>query len=424
MIIRGLAKAGSRGEGTLPGIANGGPMLRKWLLLLFSLTLAQPLWAQDDFELSYLLVRRSDGQVLAAQEPDKPRTPASTMKVITAAAALEQLGLEHRYRTVLRSLGEIQRGHLRADLGLLGDADPELTTAHFDELADALHAQGIRWIDGDLLIDEGPFAQPPYGNGWAWDDCGEDYQPEITGLAVNGGIVSTFPGFQAPWLTIQSGPESTVRMIPGREGVVVSGELPDHLAPPNSSLRSGETLLQALARKGIKLRGKLKYGLAEGRELAVHESRPLAEILRQALKVSDNLAMELIYRSSGEALPRALEGQRLRRADGCGLSRYNLISARQLTLVLLSEPGLSELLPTGGEGTLATRFLTGRAAGKVRAKTGTLGNVSALAGYLAPGTPQECVFAILINGHLDPTAERKAIEGALVETWASSILNL
>lgn len=399
-------------------------MMRTWLCLFFTLALTSPLWAQEDYELSYLLVRRCDGEILASQEPDKPRTPASTMKVVTAAAALEQLGPVHRYRTVLRSTAEVRRGHLRGHLSLVGDADPELTTAHFAELAEALHAQGIRWIDGDIIVDEGPFAKPPYGSGWAWDDSGEDYQPEVTGLAVDGGVITIPANFQAPWLRVEPGAETAVMLVPGREGVLVTGELPDRLAPPHSSLRAGETLQKALAERGIHLRGTVRLGPSAGRELAVHESRPLEEVLRQALKVSDNLAMELIYRSSDKALPKALEGQRLRRADGCGLSRYNLISARQLCLVLLSQPGLTPLLPSGGEGTLARRFVDGRAAGQIRAKTGTLGNVSALTGYLAPGTSNECVFAIMINGHLDSTAQRKAIEDSLVESWAADLLGL
>lgn len=161
-------------------------------------------------------------------------------------------------------------------------------------------------------------------------------------------------------------------------------------------------------------------GQLQGQELATHHSRRLREILGEALSVSDNRAMELIHRSCGQALPTVLEGQRLRRADGSGLSRYNLVSARQLVDVLLDQPKLSQLLPGGGEGTLSRRFLQGPAAGQVRAKTGTLGNVSGLAGYLFPGTPEECVFAILINGHVDSTTERKAIEDALVEGWAAA----
>jgi D-alanyl-D-alanine carboxypeptidase len=394
--------------------------LRLLFWIIPTVALSPPLWAQNDYELSYLLLRRASGQVLAAQEEDKLRTPASTMKVVTAAAALERLGPEHRYRTAAWSNGQVRKGRLAGDLALKGDADPELTQTNLAQLAGQVHALGIRRVDGDLVVDEGPYSDPPYGNGWAWDDAGEYYSPEVSGLAVDGGVVQTPLGFQAPWLIAvePDAKDPALRLIPGREGVVARGALPDHIAPPRSSERTGELFRAQLQRLGIKVRGTVKLGRAQGREIAVHQSRPLGLILLQALEVSDNLAMELIYRSSSLALPKALEKERLCRADGSGLSRYNLISARQLTTVLLDQPNLAELFPSGGRGTLSKRFLEGAAAGQVRAKTGTLSNVSALTGYLFPGTPDECVFAIMVNGHVDSTAQRKAIENDLVESWA------
>lgn len=391
--------------------------MRYLALLLVFLTLSAPLAAQQDFELSYLLVRRADGRVLDALESEKLRTPASTMKIVTAAAAWERLGPAHRYRTTLWTQAQMAR-RLQGDLALRGDADPELDQSALASLASQLHARGVRWVDGDLLVDEGPYADPPYGAGWAWDDAGESYSPEISGLAVDGGLVEVGPNLKAPWLTVRPAPGSAVRLIPGREGVEILGDPPDRVAPSRSALLTGELFVAKLRQQGIRIRGSVKVGTASGREVAEHESRPLSEILRQALVTSDNRAMELIDRSAGSNLPRVLEGQRLRRADGSGLSRYNLLSAQQLVSVLLDKPELCSLFPAGGEGTLVGRFLQGAAGGQVKAKTGTLGNVSGLAGYLFAGTPEECAFAILINGHVDSTAQRKAIENSLVEGWA------
>jgi D-alanyl-D-alanine carboxypeptidase/D-alanyl-D-alanine-endopeptidase (penicillin-binding protein 4) len=380
--------------------------------------LSVPLLAQPDYELSYLLVRSSDGRILAHQEEEKLRIPASTMKVLTAAAALQTLGPEHVYRTTVLAAVHPHRGRLRGDLYLKGDADPELTQQDLESLACQLHDLGLRRVQGDLVVDEGPYASPPYGAGWAWDDAGSEDSPEVTGLAVDEGMVATPPGFNAPWLSMQSGPDSAVLLVPGREGVLVQGELPERLAPPRSSLRTGQMFGEHLKRHGIRISGMVRLGASRGEELAAHQSRPLAEIMKRALAISDNLAMELVYRSCGAALPRCLQDERLRRVDGCGLSRYNLLSARQLVTVLRAEPRLRHLIPAGGEGTLKNRFLKGAAAAHVAAKTGTLSNVSALAGYLYPETPQECVFAIMINGHLGSTAARKGIEDGLVEGWA------
>ncbi len=385
-----------------------------WILWL----LVCPLWAQEDYELSYLLVRSDNGQVLAHQEEAKLRTPASTMKILTAAAALETLGSQHRYSTTVWAAGQPQRGRLRGDLNLKGEADPELTEAALQDLARQLHSQGLRRVQGDMVIDEGEFAWPPYGPGWAWDDTGEGYSPEVTGLALNGGVVTLTPDFQAPWLHREPSEQNSTYLIPGRAGAIVQGELPASLAPPCSSLRTGERFVEILKLHGIHLNGTVRAGKARGQILATHQSRTLQEILSQAMAASDNLAMELIHRSTGGVLPQTLEGRKLRKADGSGLSRYNLISATQLVEVLRSHPDLKPILPGPGEGTLKQRFLTGAAGGKIRAKTGTLGNVSGLAGYLFPETAEEMVFAILINGHLDSTTQRKSLENGLVESWA------
>lgn len=392
------------------------PPTMRTLNLLLCLLLASSAVAQESYELSYLLVRKSDGQNLAAQQSDQPRTPASTMKLITAAAALETLGPEHRYQTT------VHLSNLSGNLSLKGEADPELTQATLDELAALVKESGLRRVEGDLLVDEGPFAFPPYGEGWAWDDAGASYSPEVTGLAVDGGVVEVPAG--APWLHPVPGEGDSAVLIPGREGVAVQGAPPQSLAAPDSALHAGALFKEALRKHGIEVQGQVRRGSAEGQEIAVHQSRTLEQILHQALVDSDNLAMELVGRSSGSALPSELKEQPLRRADGSGLSRYNLISARQLVKTLLAHPELVNLVPGPGEGTLKKRFLDGPAKGKVRAKTGTLGNVSSLAGYLFPGTPNECVFAIMINGHLGSTAERKEIENRLVQEWAERYADL
>lgn len=376
-----------------------------------------PLWATDDFELSYLLVRSANGAVLAAQEEGKLRTPASAMKVVTAAAALEQLGPEHRYRTTVGITTKLDKTRVYGDLYLQGEADPELTRDALAELAGQLHALGLRRVIGDLVVDEGPFATPVYGSGWAWDDTGSPYSPEITGLAVDGGVVVVGSEEPLRGVEVVAGEESSLHLIPGRAGILIRGTMPQRLAPPYSALRTGELFRRQLQQRGIIVTGAVRLGKAEGTELAVHASRPLKEILQRALWVSDNLAMELIARSSAAGLPQSLQEAALRRADGSGLSRYNLLSARQLTTVLLASPELKALLPGPGEGTLRHRFSDLAVAGQLKAKTGTLGNISALTGYLYPGQPQECVFAILINGHLGSGSERKAIEDALVMRW-------
>ena len=378
-----------------------------------------PAVAEPAYEISYLLVRSADGAVLSEHQPDKLRTPASSLKVVTAAAALEGLGPEREFLTTLVSDGSLERGRLKGDLGLKGEADPELTSAALLDLVNQLASRGVRVIEGDLVVDSGPYSFPVYGPGWAWDDAGQDYSPEITGLSVDGGLMKLKSGELPSWVSQTD--RSGVRLIPGREGVEVGPELPGEVAVPRVALRTGQTLAVLLEERGVRLRGKVRVGTARGEALATYRSRKLRQILKRALEVSDNLAMELIFRASQKQRPTALQEEELRIVDGSGLSRYNLISARQLVKVLNENPSLKPLMVRPGEGTLKSRFRDGWAADNLVAKTGSMSNVSALTGYLFPDSDKECVFAILINGHVGSTQDRKELEDRLVEEWARSI---
>lgn len=388
------------------------------LVLLF-LFLCSSAWAQD-YELSYLLVRASDGKSLHSLDESKLRVPASALKIVTAAAALEQLGAEHRFHTRVLSNEPVSSGTVDR-LALQGEADPELDSQALQSLVDQLWTRGLRKVSGDLLIDPGPYSFPPYGSGWAWDDAGTSYSPEISGLNLNGGVW--------PWSALSSNTRIVVKeelpkgywLVPGRSGIVTGKEHPTQVSPPESALRTGQEFLRLLRLKGIRVEGRVRKGPPLSLSLADQRSRPLRSLLKSALGRSDNLALELLYRAGGQKPPSCLAEESFRQADGSGLSRYNLISCRQLVEVLRTHPELRDLLPVPGEGTLGKRFLGSLARQHVAAKTGTLSNTSALTGYLFPGTEKECYFAILINGHIDSTSKRKKIEDDLVERWVLEI---
>lgn len=388
------------------------------LLFLTGIGIAQ------DFELSYSLVRVRDGAILDSSQAEVPRTPASTLKVVTAVASKEVLGLEHRFFTEVRTDAKLRRGRLYGDLILSGSADPELNTDVWEQMATALLETGVRSVRGDLIVDPGPYAEPLYGSGWAWDDTGSWYSPEITGLSVNSGLMELDPGELPTWVN-HSSPDSkssSASMTPGYPGVNVVGKIPGKVAAVRAPLRAGELFRRALASRGIRIRGAIIVKRVEGGRILVrHQSRTLKEILTRALAKSDNLAMELMWRAADLHKPQCMKQQKFRQTDGSGLSRYNLITASQFTNLLLTEPWLKEVLPSAGEGTLKKRFRSYHGKPVLLAKTGSMSNVSGLVGYLFPGTERECVFSILINSHLGTYAERKALEDSLVESWVKML---
>ncbi|HXE73938.1 MAG TPA: D-alanyl-D-alanine carboxypeptidase/D-alanyl-D-alanine-endopeptidase [Candidatus Nitrosotenuis sp.] len=443
---------------------GSGGLQRRVLILALALALLRaPLVAgagepdpwQDVWrgaQVGILAVRSADGQVLLEEGADLLLTPASSLKVVTAAAALRHLGPQARLATVVRALGPPDAsGVVWGDLVLEGGGDATLTRADLARLADQLRAAGVRRVEGRLGVDGSVLAGPPLGPGWAWDDATCDFSAEVRGLTVDHGLalvrVAPGPLGQAPLLedlssqgflqvhnrarTVPADRPATWDFIrlPGTEGTALTGEVPAQ-APPqevalalvDADLFAGHLLRQHLARRGIAT-GPVVRLPARGEPLARHLSPPLEEVLRSALATSDNLVMECLYR----LLPEPLAGLPLtpescRVVDGSGLSRYNRISARQLVEVLRATPDLRRLLPlAGSEGTMRGRLQGTAAAASVRAKTGSMSNVSSLCGYLFPGEPDEVVFAIIANGFLASPSESRRAEDRLVEALARQV---
>lgn len=395
-----------------------------------------------------VLALRLDGQVLLERDADLRLVPASGLKVVTAAGALRALGAEHRFRTSLLADGPLRGPVLEGDLVLQGGGDPTLSAGDLQALAGGAAACGLRRVRGRLVADPGP-PSPPFGPGWAWEDVPAGFSAEVSGLTVDRGrfdlllrpgsvgeppLVAGPPaldclGLQNQARTVAAGQPSTWELLrlPGRPGTLLVGDIPADEAPeptsvsvPDPALCAGRAALAALRQRGIGVEGPVVVGRGRGTLLASHDSEPLPGILEDALAESDNLVMEVLFRaapgaSAGLDLPEASA----RIVDGSGLSRYNLLTARAMVHVLATTPELVALLPRNGQGTLRGRLGDGAAAGRVRAKTGSMGGVSCLAGYLDPDQPERTVaFAVISNGFVAAGRDVKALEDALVQALA------
>ncbi len=309
--------------------------------------------------------------------------PASTTKLLTAAAALEALGPESRFSTRVVVAG--------SRIVLVGGGDPYLasTTARAKDryparavltrlatrTAAALKARGI--TEAGLLFDDSLFTGPAVNPRWPANYRPDDVVPPITAL----------------WVDQGEGPD-------GRYG-----------AAPSAA--AAETFAAALRTQGITVLGT-RRGTApvDAAEVAAVQSAPVREIVQQMLAVSDNNAAEVLARhvavatgrpasftGASTAIFEVLERLGMSTAgstvyDGSGLSRDNRLTADLLLDVLTASasPGMPRLrevitgLPVAGfTGSLQSRFDTGAAEGRgrVRAKTGTLTGVHGLAGVAA-----------------------------------------
>jgi D-alanyl-D-alanine carboxypeptidase/D-alanyl-D-alanine-endopeptidase (penicillin-binding protein 4) len=199
----------------------------------------------------------------------------------------------------------------------------------------------------------------------------------------------------------------------------------------------GTMFREVLARSGFVVTGCVRSGRVPGNavEIASHISAPLSWIIRKMNKSSDNFFAEMLLKALGAELVSppgsgekglgvvrqflaeiGIEPSQGVLADGSGVSRYNLLSASMLTRLLYAMYRRSDViaeyiasLPQGGvDGTLEERFVSSRAQGVLRAKTGTMTGVSALAGYVPASDGRILVFAILINNF---NADHEVIQG-------------
>lgn len=412
---------------------------------------------------------------LFAYNADRAFTPASSLKLFTAAAGLDCLGAGYRFFTRVVSSTAPANGNV-PDLYLVGGGDPGLTYDDLRELAAAVRRAGVRRVDGDVLGDATRYTDP-LGNGWTVDDLPWYYAAEVSALTLarNQVDVRVAPGpaIGAPatvtiapanrYLSIDSqvttvAPDGRTAVTfdrpPGGRAVVLRGAIArDHpaisegMAVPGVDTYAATVFADCLASEGISVGGQPGAGTAPAStvELASHPSEPLGTLLLRLLKNSDNLYAELLLReigvkTAGQGSPAGgLHGVRaflaeagiatdgLRIEDGSGLSRYNLVTPRAVAGVLRAmafgrerETFYAALPIAGVDGTLRRRMGGTAAERSVRAKTGFLSNNTALCGYVTTRAGDLVVAATFFNHFLCPTAEARALHDRFFVALAES----
>lgn len=339
-------------------------------------------------------------------------------------------------------------------------------TAVFQKWADLLLATGLRRIDGRIVGDARAFDDEELGAGWAWDDMAYDYSAPVSALQFNEDVAQVLlrPGtvVGAPasleltpaesglvvdnQVTTGPGDRASVslRRLPGSDRLVVAGSI-GRLMKEAKRLVSVDTpsayfaraLRQVLVSRGIEVTGPavdaraldVKPVLDGVAPLFVHQSPPLSEAARVLMKVSQNLYAETFLKTIGAVageggntgagqreVARVLQGwgippEEYILADGSGLSRYNYLTPNMLVTILQRiyrdprhrDPFIATL-PVGGQdgGTIEKRFKGSRAAGNVKAKTGSLANVRSLSGYVTSLDGEPLVFSMIANSFTLP----------------------
>lgn len=349
------------------------------------------------------LVVASDGRTIASRNPSGSYIPASTMKLLTASAALDVLGEETTFTTEVKADGKPADGVIRGSLYLVGGGDPLLFTdafdASFDEprairtslerLADAVVAAGVRRVEKGIVGDDRRFDDQRSVATWDPAYVQQGTVGPIGALLVDQG----FTKFDAPRVSTTS--------------------------PAAHAATRFTELLQA---RGITFGATSSIGPtpAKASAIASIESPPVRDIVAVMLTESDNTAAEVLLKHVGvkaegsgtlahgavaaraalEARGVTLEGVNM--ADGSGLSRNNRVTCVAITKALASHgpqsPLAAALARAGETGTLRDRMTGTPAVGRVRAKTGTLTDVSGLAGWVQQISGPPLLFVQLSNG--------------------------
>lgn len=339
----------------------------------------------------------STGKLLFSHKASTPYIPASTMKLLTTTAALSLLGPEHEFSTTVVRASEHR-------IVLVGGGDPYLATradsahpgrASLSALAKATAAD-LRRTDGkkvSLRYDASLFSGPAWNSHWS-----DTYADQVTPVS-------------ALWVD---------------EGRTAGGSPGPRVSDP--ALDAAETFAKALKKRGVTVTSVSAGGAPKSAaRVAQVRSAPLEQMVQQLLLASDNDAAEVLFRQVALASDRkgtSADGVRAVRArltklgvwdtaarinDGSGLARQTKVPANLLVDVLraAASPKHPELrgvltgLPVAGvEGSLRVRYGdddTSVGRGVVRAKTGTLSEVHALAGYLRTADGSQLAFAFVVN---------------------------
>ena len=394
----------------------------------------------------------SSTATLYSRDAQKYFIPASNVKLLTTAAALQKLGADFRIKTSVYS-GE------NGSLYVAGRGDPSITEAQLKSLAQQLKRRGVDRVN-ELIGDDSYFQGSAVNPNWEWEDAQAGYGAPINSLIFNQNAIElllspqalgqplkvTFaePKLANQWqiqnssVTVAQNESEFIEV--GREfdrpAIRVSGQLkvgaePEsaYVAVVNPANNFLQHFQQVLAAEGIPVKQALVASVSRNfnQELATVESPPLAELVRETNRESNNLYAEVLLRLLGKVTDKMPQQQEdtdeigLKElktaltqlgvnpnsyilADGSGLSRHNLISPEALVQTLrfmANSPAASiyrQSLPIAGEsGTLKNRLNSTPNRVILQAKTGTLSGVSALSGYIEVPDYEPLVFSIIVN---------------------------
>ncbi|RFU68947.1 D-alanyl-D-alanine carboxypeptidase/D-alanyl-D-alanine-endopeptidase [Peribacillus saganii] len=382
------------------------------------------------------------GEILYSNLGNTRLHPASNMKLITAAAALEKLGTDYQFTTEIWTDGTVTGGVLQGNLYLKGKGDPTLLRNDLDQFAKDIKAKGIHKIKGDLIADDSWYDDVRYSQDLNWSD-----EFNYTGAQVSALTLSPNEDYDAGTVIVEASPaakigeSAQVKLIPttdyvaivnktetvgenepkrisvtrehGTNKIIVEGTIPLNGSKSRSWIAVWEPagyvldiFNRSLQQNGVKLIGKSdkKMGVTPQNAtfLTLKKSMPLKELLIPFMKLSNNGHAETLTKEMGKAVygegswdkglqvleewlaDSGLNSSTIVLRDGSGMSHKTLIPANELTELLYSLqdkswfPSFEDSLPVAG---ITDRLVGGTLRSRMTHQS-TKGNVKAKTGSL------------------------------------------
>ncbi|WP_312469388.1 D-alanyl-D-alanine carboxypeptidase/D-alanyl-D-alanine-endopeptidase [Neobacillus sp.] len=421
-------------------------------------------------------------EVLYARSPQSLLTPGASVKLLTTASALDNLGQNYRFKTELYTTGTITNGILNGDIIVKGYGDPTLATDStrqvlggptIEGIAQDLKNAGIHLMKGNIIVDSQFFSEDVYAPGWTWDNESEPAQPQITALSVNHGTVRLQyePGKIGKNINVTMEPSVNeikivntavtgdanskntlaIKRIRGENTIEISGTLPagtekgfKDVSIEAPHLYMGYVLKNKLKETGVNVSPHSQVVSAskpaDAKLVNTYESTTLSEIVSYMNHHNDNFTAEMIIRSLGalinssgtfddgietvHTMMNRVISSPFDMMDGSGWTKYTQISAAQVASLLAAEtqkpifPVFYDSLANAGDD---GSLKTGLGNISSPLLTGILENredIPGLSGYIKTKDGDLLAFSLLLNGYSQTQSKQ------LVKNFAQKLVDM
>lgn len=388
------------------------------------------------------------GKTAFELNPKSPMTPASIQKIITLLPSLDTLGTDYEFKT---QLYKNKDKNLYIKLG----ADPYLTTKDLKNILKTLNSYKI-YSPKAIYIDDSILDSNEWGEGWQWDDDLNPLTPKFGSYNMDKNLLTieispTTPGAPADISTNVFYPTAFINNITTGNVDNIKLERKNYISPDvinADGTVATDVKLQIpinyprryfiLRMEELLRNQKISYygdfnrlKLPKNTYIMTEVKHPMSLAITDILKNSNNMVAETVFKIAGGKYSKemgsaeasiemfnnyyknlGINTDNIKIVDGSGVSKNNLITADFMTEVLTktaqNKEGVANYLAKPSEGTLTDRMLYFK--DNLRAKTGTLCNVSSITGYLTAKNKKTYAFCIIISDPKSKTADKKAFE--------------